>query len=438
MQKWANRSSLAVIYLAIALFASAATPHQILEHIRLAAAEQIAKSGNYSCLETIERTYYRGFASRSGACEGADISASTEIMHDRLKLNIAVSGGTEIFAWHSESKFSNQDIDKIVQGGPISSGSFVGFLHNIFVEPGIEFTYRGTSREAGAQVDKFDYKVRKSVSSFRILGAANRSAIVPFHGSLTANAATFELTSLKIVADDIPLDLKICATDSELHYQLTDIAGTQTLIPRTYKMRIADVTNIQTVSRSEYSRCHEFRAQSTLRFDDPGKLAETVSQSVAEQEIPAGVNLKIALLTTIDEKTSFTGDPVDAILLAPAQNAQGETLLSRNTELHGIITEMQTFYVPETYHSLRIQFRSASFEGKKYLLRAIHKASSKETKTITSLFGQLPAPSDILEIEGGTFYIRSGHLHLNQKFKGEWETVALPAANETTRSHRNR
>ncbi len=58
-------------------------------------------------------------------------------MHDRLRLDVAVSEGNEIFSWHGGSKFSSAGVNGVVKSGPISSGSFVGYLRNILFTQGV-------------------------------------------------------------------------------------------------------------------------------------------------------------------------------------------------------------------------------------------------------------------------------------------------------------
>jgi hypothetical protein len=97
----------------------------------------------------------------------------------------------------------------------------------------------------------------------------NQSAIVPFHGSFEADASTFELIRLKMTADKIPMGLKICRAESEVSYQMANIFGVRTMIPESFELQVDDDTHVHTVSRGEYSRCREFRAESKVRFDNP-------------------------------------------------------------------------------------------------------------------------------------------------------------------------
>jgi len=331
--------------------------------VRHKVAEQLTKSANYACVETLDRSYLKSTRPGSLVCGAEDPVDLQEVMHDRLRLNLAVSDGAEIFSWHGENKFTSSDIDKIVKGGPISSGSFVGFLRNIFFVRGVAFKYRGKGTEHGKTVERFDYAVATPVSHFRVEGAKNTYATVPFHGSFSSDAITFDIVRLKVTAGRIPFGLNICATDSEVYYQIANISGRPTLIPRTYELHIDDNTHLHTVSKGEYAECHEFRAESKLRFDSPQDRNQTLQQTTPDPWLPSGLDLIIELTTPIDGKRMFTGDAVEGLVISPLRSVQGKLLLPPNATVHGVITQLQTFYVPEPHSSLRIQINSARYSS---------------------------------------------------------------------------
>ena len=354
--------------------------------------------------------------------------AEEQVMHDRLRLDLTVSRGAEVFSWHGNTGFTSPSIQKIVQGGPVSSGSFVGLMRNIFTTPGVSFTFRGSAKESGTEVVRFSYSVEKKISQLRVEGAEGRWAIVPYRGSFSADARTFELDHLKIEVDKLPSDLKICSTATEVRYQTVDIFGTRTLLPRKFELSINDDSSLHTVSRGEYSQCHEFRTESRVRFDAPDYAVKEDAERAVEKILPPGLELQVALATAIDSKTAFAGDAVEATLTAPVRNSKGETVLPVNTVLRGVITQLSTFFVPQTYDVLRIEFNSATVAGRRYRLRATHQPTGKDKQLLTSIYGRPLTLADEQDLDGGTILIRSSHVRLDQRFRGEWRTVTLPAS----------
>ncbi|MDQ2711486.1 MAG: hypothetical protein M3Y24_04495, partial [Acidobacteriota bacterium] len=156
----------------------------------------------------------------------------------------------------------------------------------------------------------------------------------------------------------------------------------------------------------------------------PEIAAEELIQRQKEEWLPAGLSLQIALKTPINSRTAYAGDAVEASLTAPVRNSQRETLLPENAVLQGILTQLQAVYEPETYYYLRIQFNSASFRGRTYLMRAIHKPTGKEAKTLSSLYRNGALPVELAEaIRAGTIVIHASQVKLDRKFQGEWQTI---------------
>ncbi|HEX4164920.1 MAG TPA: hypothetical protein VHZ55_05545 [Bryobacteraceae bacterium] len=395
---------------------------QILEGVRAKAVQQLLRSSNYACVETVDRSYYQNLSPVRAACETSNPADSPEIMHDRLRLNVAVSEGGEIFGWHGADSLSSGQVDRLVPGGPVSSGSFIGFVRNIFMSSGVEFRYKGTGREHGLKVVQFSYRVPQSVSHFRIEGADNRRAVVAFYGTFSANETSFELARLRVVAASIPLGLQICAADNQVTYQLAKISGAMTLIPKSFELHVQDQSRLYTVSRSNFSDCHEYRAESTLRFDSPGIASAPASRNAPERWLPPGLELHVGMSNALDEKTSFTGDAVDAYLTQPLRAAQGQILAPQNAKLGGIITQFENYYQPKLYETLRIQFNSLESPSVNYRMLAVHKASQKEIEFAAMLHDGAVPPDIQSDLLKGTIFFSSFRSRLRKAFQGIWET----------------
>src|SRR5581483_11656577 len=126
---------------AVALARGADDPEQILAYVAQNVAAQIAKAQNYTCVETIDRTYFvNKWPMRPGCSSPMSARNRKRFMHDRLRLDIAVSQTGEMYSWHAEKKFSSGRLSEVVSSGPISSGNFVGYLYNIFLDKGTHFS----------------------------------------------------------------------------------------------------------------------------------------------------------------------------------------------------------------------------------------------------------------------------------------------------------
>jgi hypothetical protein len=411
---------------------------RIFEQVRQTVVGQVARTGNYTCVQTIDRTYYDGpemlYQRPQGAFLGCNgdlrMGSNREVMHDRLRLDVAVSEGQEIFSWHGGRNFSSGDISDVIPSGPISSGSFVGYLRNIFLTAGVAVTYRGPDEENGTRIEKFEYSVPLE-SSHQVLQGLHRQRHVGFHGSFAADARSYELVSLSVRLDPhVDSDSSICSAEIDMNYGMASISGKESLIPRQFTLRIVDAAHTYTVSRSDYAQCREFRGQSTLRFDaDESKGG---SQAALDEEgwpLPGGLRLQIRLRTPIDSGTAFTGDAVEGVLQSAVKLHNG-IQIGRGASLTGVITLLEEHDRPQTYYLLSIEFDELTSEGKRFRLKATPEVSRQEINKLGYIFGRRLPPRVALQSEKGVFVETVKPLHLDERFSAEWKTLRVPAKNE--------
>src|SRR5579883_2331030 len=117
--------------LGVAVPLIAGTPEETLRQAldRLRAAT--ASLGRYACIETVERRY---FQPAPGACTAPDAAAHLEAL-DRLRLEVTVSDGREIYSWPGATRFDSRDVSDIIREGPIGTGSFGTHLLAVIDNP---------------------------------------------------------------------------------------------------------------------------------------------------------------------------------------------------------------------------------------------------------------------------------------------------------------
>lgn len=399
------------VSLLVCACAAAQEPAEILGRIRHNVAAQVSRSANYSCVESIERKFFVNPS--ADACASAPVDASKPYLRDRLRLDVAVSQHAEIFSWHGENNFTSTSVADVVRAGPISSGGFIGYLMNIFLEPNIAIAYVGESDGAY----NFRYEVSLANSKYRTM-TREGYAHIPFHGSFSADARSFQLKHLVVTGDAFPGASDICFAESQVDYQIAQIAGSDALIPTGYLLSVGNrASGLFTESRGMYSGCREFKGESTLVFDASGEPSKTPDPgSSVTQKLGAGKILHIKLTTPIGDRTSFTGDRVDGVVEGPWQNAK----------VRGVITELMTRYQPTVHYYLKIEFERMSAGNQVYSLRALHKPTGHEAGKLYFLFGD-NLPEDVKrQIQQGTMIFDAKHFRLKPGFTGDWQTINPP------------
>jgi hypothetical protein len=399
-----------------------------LQRVRENVAQQVKKTTNYTCVETIDRTMYRSARDLLPGCAyESKMPERRQVTHDRLRLDVAVSEGREIFAWHGQEKFSGStDIEDIVQRGTVSSGGFIGFLGNIFLDAGVRFEFTGEGTINGVHSYSFNYTVPIGISGYHV-GTRHGKPLIPFHGSFSVRLPEFQLVSLSIIGDDIPKNSQLCSAETDMTYQMANISGQEALLPALLTLRLDDVNHQYTVSRSEYSACRAYGAESTLHFEVDDSAAAAASGPASEEQLPVGTTLNIALRTPIDDATSFTGDPVAGVLLSPVKLKSARMTIPKNTAVTGVITMLEKLEEPVEHYLVDVQFARLTFQNKRFVFRATPEVSKQQGKKLMDVYHG-PWPDSIQELyDNGLFVFRSSHIHLDERFSAVWITQALDA-----------
>jgi hypothetical protein len=261
----------------------------------------------------------------------------------------------------------------VVKEGPISSGSFSGYLRNVFGERGVNFQFRGIAKLDDVEVFRFDYQVPLASSHYDIQ-AGKSFETVPFHGSFAARTDNFQLVLLIVTAEGEKATARanICAAESRLTYQMVRIAGHESLLPASFDLLMGSRNGVFTESKGRYSECREYKGESTVRFDmDDADGGAAKAPELQSEPLTTGLILPISLVTDIDEDSAYAGLPVEAVLQRDVRIAKGEKLL-RGAVLRGAVTQFEIFKQPSHKVSMKLEFNSITDGNKLYLCDAVH------------------------------------------------------------------
>jgi hypothetical protein len=130
---------------------------QQLARIRAHMADILTHQPNYTCLETVERSY-RAAGSRRLTLD------------DTIRMEVALVDGQEMFAWPGSKKFEETDLRKLIPSGTFGNGNFALHARSVFLGRVATFEYRGAEIFAGAPgpLERYDFHVPRQVSGYTI------------------------------------------------------------------------------------------------------------------------------------------------------------------------------------------------------------------------------------------------------------------------------
>jgi hypothetical protein len=325
-------------------------PKTLLLEVRKKQMLTLDRLPRYMCTETVDRSMFEPqvkVARRS--CD--DITSLRmrkdwvirKYESDRLRLDVAISGNTEMYTWAGQDRFQNQKLSKLVLGGVTATGEFKAFLESIFGTSEALFAYTGELSVGGRSLVEFSFSVPLEQSSYRI-SKQRQSAVVAYDGTFLIDPKTFDLVRLTVHAIQIPEELG-CDITTTVDYRSLRINNSEFFLPSDVDLRVVEADGAEAENRTVFTGCHEFLGESTLRFDDaPAQPVTNQQASFKILPLPPGQQFRFALTRAIDPATAAAGDQVNATLTSPIKDKRGRVLVPKGAAVTGRIVQIMWRY----------------------------------------------------------------------------------------------
>jgi hypothetical protein len=347
------RSISRALLLALVLAAPlpAADPHtELLAQIRRRMSDNLARLPNYTCVETIERTAHPGGTRHFS-------------LIDRLRLEVAYVGGREIYSWPGAESFEEKSLADIVgRGAAIGMGSFALHARAVFSSTAPEFTWAGEREHDGRKWLRYDFHVPLDRSGFHIQ-TGEAPVVVPYHGSIEADAETLAPSLLDVRADDLPAELKLRSTDERIVYASMPIGDSSFLLPVSSELSMLETSGRDNRNVTRFEACRQYSGASTVRFDV--EAGEAGGASLAPIEVPPGVVVETHLRDAIDGDKAARGDLIYAIVASDVKRS-GHVLIPKGALIAGRVTRIDTQTIRSSvYMGVGLLFHSIEFGGRR-------------------------------------------------------------------------
>ncbi len=298
----------------------------LLGRIKGKVAENLKRLPNYTCTQTIVRSFRR----RSSKLQRLDT----------VRLEIAYIEGQELYGWPGSGRIDQSKITKLVDG-TIGNGDFALLPNSIFLGAGAQFRYQGESALNGKPSIRYDYTVPRQASGYQIQAAA-AAAIVGYHGSFWVDPDTLDLMRLEVAADDIPHPLKLLSAIDKMEFDHVTIGSSMFLLPRGSELEITDSVGTLSQNRIRLNACHEFVGESALSFRDlpAGNFVAPPKPTLVQVDLPEDFSMQVGLDTPIDTASSAVGDAVRATLKQNVRT-EGEAVIFKGAQVSGHIARLE-------------------------------------------------------------------------------------------------
>jgi hypothetical protein len=365
--------ALAVLAYAVAALAQE-TPEAdaVLLRVRDRMLPELERLPRYTCVQTITRRLYVPESQTPGSSCAEVIAARQNRTHelplmkwDRLRLEVAIADGQNVFSWAGAPRFEADAFEKLAGGGPLGSGDFGPFLSSILHVATVSF--QKDQVVEGRRLLLYSYDMPLERSQYYIKG--DKGWIVSaYSGTLLVDPVSLDVVSMSVRSGALPENKQVCQTLSEVDYTRIPIHDRAILIPQETRLRTIDPGGAESLSTTKYSGCREYSSQSRLFLQGPpsGPDAEVKHES-APPPLPPGLHFTGRIVTPVDSETAAAGDPIEVVLRKPLRDGKN-SIAPAGALLHARLVRVEQQAAGFTIIALR--FETMELNGTTIPLRA--------------------------------------------------------------------
>jgi hypothetical protein len=379
----------------------AQTPAE-LEHIRTHMMQTLASQPNYTCLETVDRSR-------------RDKNARQFEPVDTLRMEVGLVNGKEMFGWPGAKQFEDRDIREFIPTGMFGTGDFALHARSVFGTNTPTFEFGGKSSLEGYQSVRYDFKVKRVQSGFRVR-VGEVTLTVGYHGSFYADPQSLDVRRLEIVADDIPVQLKLTQVSDTMEFKSVSIGSGEFLLPAQSEEIIVDSAGLTTRNRLDFSACRQFAGHSKVSFDAPA-TAESAATSPAEAaplKLPGNLQLSLRFANEIDLDYAAIGDEIQAELTQDVKS-KGQVILPKGAMVSGRISRIERHV---DFNVVGVTF----FEVASGKLHAPLELTFERSTGIIAPSIRNPQLNSPPKAREGVMILQPGHARLGQSILMFWRT----------------
>lgn len=318
-------------------------------------------------IQTIDRIYYAPAKAKHDAppCERREDKLRLTAT-DRLRLDVAQGTWDEINSWPGASRFDMTDIDQIVDHGPFGTGSFGGYLLDIFDNNDVRYDYRGETMRDGKRLFVYSYQLTRSASHYQIRTYSSWTT-TGYSGTFEVHPESLEIERVIIQTPQLPPETRLCEAESTLDYERVQIGDGIFLLPRQSQLHLIARNGEETNNTTVFSDCREYMAHSTVSFGaTPTAAHDTpVIQTSQPEGSPRRYFVELRFNDAIDTEKSAAGDPISATFVHDVHPYQSkEVVIPAGAVAHGRVSRIEHHFVPYEFVTIGISFQSLEVGGK--------------------------------------------------------------------------
>ena len=422
-----------IIFVATGVFYAQATPDavRVLDQVRDRVVKRISHLPDYTCVQTINRSYFRRARRQQPAPSCSQIHADKEAQRDhlglyltdRLRLDVKVSGSEEIGSWAGASQFNAKSIFDFVGGGPFGTGALGTFATDVFTSGEARFSYIGEKLENSSTLYTYRYRVPLEASHYRIR-VWNNWQPIPYEGEVEVDPQSLEIRHLLVRAGQLPPESDTCEMETRVDYAVAQMNTGEFLLPRQTKMHLMNTDGDERDVTTTYAECREYRSESAIFFEDhPVARAEKNTKAAGSAALPKGLPITLELVSPIDTDVAAAGDVVMERVRWPVrERGSKNVLIPEGATVRGRIVQMQHWTTRPARFEIAILLESWEVDD----ISAPLYAEPNGGEATRGVLINLPPIAQSTRVRIFVFMTGRKHYVVPRGFASRWITVTAP------------
>lgn len=193
---------------------------------------------------------------------------------DRLRLEVAYTGGNELYAWPGSAAFERSIDELLPAHGMVSDGSYALHMRTLFLRNVAQF---GPPKTTRGQVE-LPFAVPAARSGYALTTAAG-SVPAGLEGTLWLNESTLDVERL-----EVHVETRLARTAETTTYTRARIGDVDFVVPQTSELILIDPIRIQLRNFSRFDDYHRFAGTSTVHYDAPADGPEAATTAAPRRE----------------------------------------------------------------------------------------------------------------------------------------------------------
>jgi hypothetical protein len=267
-----------------------------LQQLAARVSQELERLPDYACRQNVERF------GRFGSERPWD-------KVDTLQLEVGLVNQREMYSWAGARQFQESELSELVGRGVVGTGHYALLAKHVF-QPGGggQFRYKGVTETDGREAHEWSFDFPLEKSRYR-LRTARAEAVVPFQGTIWADAKTLSLLRLEAHAYDLPESLALVEASNTIRYQPVAIGDREITLPIYSEVLLVFTDGNENLNRQKLTECRQFRGEAVLSFAEAKTTAEPKPRAEPSKLPPASV-LEVELADGLEPSKGIVGQTI--------------------------------------------------------------------------------------------------------------------------------